>query len=115
MTDDRLSELLDTLLEATTQGKISWKVSEVNEDWYEYESPNAVVGVGSRDGDRQAPFQVILYDHSDNVVADLVDDDNLSVNAAMRGVIRLLYRGAKRNARGVDTLAQTLIDEIRST
>lgn len=111
---DRLIELCTRLAEATRTGAVEWR--REGEDEYLWELSEGAVSIAARDRDGQPPYELSVYNGSQEQVEELesalVDDDQ---PAPWNGPLAELYRVARRSALRADDIIEALVAAIPAT
>lgn len=115
MTDDldkqRLMTLARRLAAATASGTAEWQMREP--DVYAWESEEGSVSVASRDRDGDPPFELVVFNPSqervDEISSALLEDDQ---PAPWNDSLARLYRLARRSALRADDIIEALIGAL---
>ena len=111
---DRLIDLCTRLADATRAGAVEWR--REGEDEYLWEQPEGAVAIAARDRDGQPPYELSVYNGSQEQVEELesalVDDDQ---PAPWNGPLAELYRVARRSALRADDIIEALVAAIPAT
>jgi hypothetical protein len=115
MTDDldkqRLTTLARRLATATASGTAEWQVREP--DVYAWESGDGSVSIASRDRDGEPPFELLVFNSSqervDELGSALLEDDE---PAPWNDALATLYRVARRSALHADDIIEALIGAL---
>ena len=105
---DRLLVLCTRLAEATRAGDAEWRRD--GEDVFVWEAPEGAVAIGARDRDGQPPYELSVFNVTQEQVealeSALVGDDQ---PAAWNGPLAELYRVARRSALRADDIIDALV------
>ena len=105
---ERLTTLVRELAASTAAGAAEWQASEP--DVYSWRSAAGAVSIGSRDRDGEPPYELLVYnstdDRVDELASELVDDDE---PAPWNDGLVELYRLARRSALRADDVIEALI------
>jgi hypothetical protein len=111
---ERLTTLVRGLAAATASGTAEWESSEP--DVYTWSSAAGAVSIGSRDRDGEPPYELVVYNSTeervDELASELVDDDQ---PAPWNDALVELYRLARRSALRADDVIDALIAALPST
>jgi hypothetical protein len=111
---ERLTMLVRRLAEATASGAAEWESREP--DVYSWSSGAGVVSIGSRDRDGEPPYELVVYNSTDEPVdelaSELLDDDQ---PAPWNDALVELYRLARRSALRADDVIEALIAALPTT
>jgi hypothetical protein len=107
----RLTTLARRLAAATASGTAEWEVREL--DIYTWESGDGSVSIASRDRDGEPPFELLVYNASqervDELGSALLEDDE---PAPWNDALATLYRVARRSALHADDIIEALIGAL---
>ncbi len=108
---ERLVELSRRLQAATDAGRLEWTAEE--DTVFLWTASRGAIGVRSRDGDGEEPYQLDVFSAARQKVETLssewtADDQPAPWNDALAG----LYRAARRQALGVDNILDDLLAEL---
>ena len=105
---DRLLVLCARLADATRGGAVEWRRD--GKDAYVWEGPDGAVTIASRDEDGQPPYELGIFNGTQEKVEELesalVGDDE---PAAWNAPLADLYRVARRNALRADDIIEALV------
>ena len=107
---EQLTTLTRRLTAATVTGEAQWQGRE--DDCYRWASDAGSVSVASRDRDGEPPYELAVYNTSDEQVdqlsSELLGDEPAPWNQALSD----LYRTARRNALHADEIVEALIHAL---
>jgi hypothetical protein len=107
---EQLTTLARRLTEATATGEAQWQVRD--DDRYRWASDAGSITVASRDRDGEPPYELAVYNTSDERVdqlsSELLGDEPAPWNQALSD----LYRAARRNALHADEIVEALIHAL---
>jgi len=108
---ERLIELTRRLKAATDAGQLEW--APVEDTAFVWTASRGAVGIRSRDGDGEEPYEIDVFSAERQKVDTLtsewtVDEQPAPWNDAVAG----LYRAARRQALGVDRILEDLLREL---
>ena len=107
----RLVELSERLRSATDDGRVEWALED--DTSFFWAGASGSVGVRSRDGDGEEPFELALYSAAKQKVETLTSEwSDQEEPAAWNDPLARLYRAARRQALGVDRILDDLLAEL---
>ena len=110
---ERLVELSKRLRAATDEGQLEWTAED--DTSFVWTGSNGAVGVRSRDGDGEEPFELDVFSPARQKVETLgsewTEDER---PAPWNDALTRLYRAARRKALGVDRILEDLLGELPS-
>jgi hypothetical protein len=111
LTAQRLTELADRLASATTARTAQWQLD--GDDVFVWTAAEGSVTVGSRDRDREPPYELTVYNSArervDELTSELLADDR---PAPWNESLVELYRAARRSALRADEVIDALIESL---
>jgi hypothetical protein len=108
---ERLVELSNRLRAATDAGQLEWTAEE--DAAFLWSSAGAAVGVRSRDGDGEEPYELEVFTAAHQKVESLGSEWGADEQPApWNDALGRLYRAARRRALGVDDILEDLLAQL---
>ncbi len=108
---ERLIELTRRLKAATDAGQLEWEA--VEDTAFLWTGSQGAVGVRSRDGDGEEPYELDIFGAERQKVETLVSEWAADEQPApWNEAVACLYRAARRQALGVDRILEDLLREL---
>jgi hypothetical protein len=112
----RLLELLQTLLQATEEGKADWQPTDRVEAYVIVGTRSSVV-IQTADQDSVAPYEMVLLDDKGTVAESVRSHrgtgmSSLGEKNPWADDLRSLWNGARVRALHIDEMVDTMIDDI---
>ena len=108
---ERLVELSKRLQVATDAGQLEWTAED--DTTFVWTGSSGAVGVRSRDGDGEEPFELDVFGAAkqkvETVTSEWTEDER---PAPWNDALARLYRAARRQALGVDRILADLLAEL---
>lgn len=115
--DEQLVSLAKRLIQATMAGTIGWKVE--GETQFQYDTPDSSVVVRAVNDDGEQPYAMELFDAKGVLVEELrsewvpdPEDPWQQVPLGKNAVLADLYRSARRKAKNVDDVINSLLRSL---
>lgn len=105
------TEILDRMIQMTEGGQLTWSAEPDNDQFFWAQMPRFIVHVFSRDHDDAHPFVVRLLSLRTKAIVVEYETDPDSDPATISRV-EDLYRGAKTQVYGLDTLFSDLSEDL---
>lgn len=111
---DPFWKLLDGLTSKSKANALDWVASDDFEDFYEIVTTRSRILVGSRDGDGEPPYEVIIVKpNSTDIVETISGAGSRSEESAEVGrIITELYHMARRKALGVEDAVKAALKDL---
>ncbi len=108
---ERLIELTGRLKAATDAGQLEWTAEE--DTAFLWTAAHGAVGVRSRDGDGEEPYELDVFSAERRKVETLASEWTTDEQPApWNEAVARLYRAARRHALGVDRILEDLLREL---
>jgi hypothetical protein len=108
---ERLVELAGRLKAATDANRVEWTAQE--DTAFLWTGSRGAVGVRSRDGDGEEPYELEIFSASRQKVETLGSEWTADQQPApWNDAVARLYRAARRQALGVDKILADLLGEL---
>jgi hypothetical protein len=108
---ERLVELSRRLRAATDSGHLEWTAED--DATFIWTGARGAVGVRSRDGDGEEPYELDVYNAARQKVETLGSEWTADEQPApWNEAVARLYRAARRQALGVDRILEDLLAEL---
>jgi hypothetical protein len=108
---ERLIELTRRLKAATDAGQLEW--AAVEDTTFLWTASHGAVGVRSRDGDGEEPYELDVFGAERQKVETLTSEWTADEQPApWNEAVAHLYRAARRQALGVDRILEDLLREL---
>jgi hypothetical protein len=111
LTEQRLTELANRLVPATTGRAAQWQLE--GDDVFVWSAAEGSVTIGSRDHDGEPPYELVVYNPArervDELTSELLTNDE---PAPWNDALVDLYRAARRSALRADDIIDALIDAL---
>jgi hypothetical protein len=108
---ERLIELTKRLKAATDAGQLEWTAEE--DTAFLWTAAHGAVGVRSRDGDGEEPYELDVFGAERQKVETLASEWTTDEQPApWNETVARLYRAARRQALGVDRVLEDLLGEL---
>ena len=108
---ERMVELTRRLQAATDAGRLEW--APVEDTAFVWTASHGAVGIRSRDGDGEEPYEIDVFSAERQKVDTLASEWTAEEQPApWNEAVARLYRAARRQALGVDRILEDLLSEL---
>lgn len=111
MTDRKLVDLLNRLVDKTMAGEVKWEETE-NPNIFQVSFKNYAVRIASS-GSRDEAFGLSMFNAAGTMIESATDEDLSRISGTSSEKMKTLFHEARKQARGFDTAIDDILEELK--